>query len=220
MWNLLMHTHFDTISYGYLSVRKDLHMNKHNQKHLTLSDRIYIEQELCQGSSFRAIASSLDKDPTTISKESRKHRKEFPGRYYSGNCRYCKFWDNCTIQGNDLEVSACSRSKYCAKYCKRCWYLKPQHFCTAFVPLTCKTITSAPYVCNGRDKERKCRLDHYIYTATTAQKHYETELTKSRVGINMTQEELQSLNDLISPLILKGLPLSHIFAVHADEIPV
>ena len=36
----------------------------------------------------------------------------------------------------------------------------------------------------------------------------------------MTPEEMQELNDLISPLILKGQPLSHIFAVHADEIPV
>ncbi len=36
----------------------------------------------------------------------------------------------------------------------------------------------------------------------------------------MTLEELQELNDLVSPLILKGQPLSHIFAVHADEIPV
>lgn len=36
----------------------------------------------------------------------------------------------------------------------------------------------------------------------------------------MTSEELQELNDLISPLILKGQPLSHIFVVHTDEIPV
>lgn len=36
----------------------------------------------------------------------------------------------------------------------------------------------------------------------------------------MTPEELQELNNLISPIILKGQPLSHIFAVHADEIPV
>lgn len=36
----------------------------------------------------------------------------------------------------------------------------------------------------------------------------------------MTPEELQELNDLISPLILKGQPLSQIFAVHVDEIPV
>ena len=57
--------------YGYLSVRKDFRINKnnHNQKHLTLSDRVYIEQELLQGSTFRSIANTLHKDPSTISKE-------------------------------------------------------------------------------------------------------------------------------------------------------
>jgi len=30
--------------------------NIHNQKHLTLSDRTYIEQELLQGSTFKSIA--------------------------------------------------------------------------------------------------------------------------------------------------------------------
>ena len=41
----------------------------HNQKHLTLSDRTYIEQELLQKSSFTSIASNLKKDSTTIAKE-------------------------------------------------------------------------------------------------------------------------------------------------------
>lgn len=62
--------------------------------------------------------------------------------------------------------------------------------------------------------------EHYIYNAKKAHRLYEQTLSKSREGINMTPEELQELNDLISPLILKGQPLSHIFAVHADEIPV
>ena len=63
-------------------------------------------------------------------------------------------------------------------------------------------------------------LEHYIYNAKKAHRLYEQTLSKSREGINMTPEELKELNDLISPLILKGQPLSHIFAVHADEIPV
>ena len=63
-------------------------------------------------------------------------------------------------------------------------------------------------------------MKHYIYNAKKAHRLYEQTLSKSREGINMTPEELQELNDLISPLILKGQPLSHIFAVHADEIPV
>lgn len=192
----------------------------HNQKHLTLSDRTFIEQELCQGSNFKYIGETLHKDPTTISKEIRKHRKEISGKYYSGNCRICKFWHDCTIKAGDPEVSDCERGHYCSRQCRRCWNMYPQRFCSNFIPITCKTITKAPYVCNGCPEERKCRITHYLYKATDAQKQYEKELVKSREGINMTPEELQELNDLISPLVLKGQPLSHIFAVHADEIPV
>lgn len=47
---------------------------KDNQKHLTLSDRIIIEQGLNKGITFTAIAAQVVKDPTTISKEIRKHR--------------------------------------------------------------------------------------------------------------------------------------------------
>ena len=45
-----------------------------NQKHLTLENRIYIENELNKGTSFQDIARFLCKDPTTISKEVRAHR--------------------------------------------------------------------------------------------------------------------------------------------------
>ena len=61
-----------------LSERIAMNSNKnvvHNQKHLTLSDRTYIEQELCMGSSFKSISKVLCKDPTTISKEVQKNRK-------------------------------------------------------------------------------------------------------------------------------------------------
>ena len=40
-----------------------------NQKHLTLEDRIYIENELNRGTTFKDIAKFLCKGPTTISKE-------------------------------------------------------------------------------------------------------------------------------------------------------
>lgn len=45
-----------------------------NQKHMTLVDRIYIEDSLNAGLSFKDIARYLCKDPTTISKEVRLHR--------------------------------------------------------------------------------------------------------------------------------------------------
>ena len=53
-----------------------------NQKHLTLNDRLYIENELAKGTPFKDIAAFLCKDPTTISKEVRAHR--ISDWYYKG----------------------------------------------------------------------------------------------------------------------------------------
>ena len=40
-----------------------------NHKHLTLENRIYIEEQLDRGASFKDIARFLCKDPSTISRE-------------------------------------------------------------------------------------------------------------------------------------------------------
>ncbi len=74
---------------------KDLKGNGH---HLTLSDRIYIEQELLQNSSFRSIAATLHKDPSTISKEVKLHRHvplmheiKYP------HCSSCNKYQSCMV---------------------------------------------------------------------------------------------------------------------------
>ena len=46
--------------------------DRHNQRHLSISDRFFIEQEILQHSSFRYIGRALHKDPSTISKEIRR----------------------------------------------------------------------------------------------------------------------------------------------------
>ena len=62
-----------------------------NQKHLTLEDRIYIENELNKGTSFKDIARFLCKDPTTISKEVRAHR--LSDWYHKGTFYNARFAD-------------------------------------------------------------------------------------------------------------------------------
>ena len=90
-------------------------MEIHNQKHLTLSDRIYIEQELLQKSSFTSIAKVLHKDPTTIAKEIKRYSKETPAslRYI---CNLCKLYKECEIRSKDLKCPAYT-SRYCSYYC-------------------------------------------------------------------------------------------------------
>lgn len=183
----------------------------HNQKHLTLSDRTYMEQELVQGSSFKSIANALQKDPSTISKEIKRARILTPGEI-SYKCHEC------------MNYSACERKSLCGSWCKwrcrSCYKTNPTRFCKDYLPWNCNQPEKPPYVCNHCDKYKSCRLPKAIYNAAKAQASYEKGWSDSRKGINMTPDELSELNDLISPLVLQGQPLSHIFAVHAAEIPV
>lgn len=187
---------------------------KGNGRHLTLSDRIYIEQELLQGSSFRSIASALGKDPSTISKEIKLHSAVAPnGTYKHPRCHYCNHFRKCKDT-----IMICAS---CQDFCWHCKYdLRRANECKDYQPFSCPKLNRPPYVCNGCESLSKCHDSKKYYRAKQAHKAYEETLTETRSGINMTPEELQALNDLISPLILKGQPLSHIFAVHGDEIPV
>lgn len=184
-----------------------------DQKHLTLSDRTFIEQELVRGSSFKSIANVLNKDPSTISKEVKRNRDCIPPNQYVYGCRKCYNRSECKYH------NVCGREK-CKGACRFCTLRTVTNLCPHFKPWICNKPDKPPYVCNSCILYNKCITDKARYIASKAQRRYEKTLRTSREGINMTPEELQQLNDLISPLVLKGQPLSHIFAVHADEIPV
>lgn len=196
--------------------------SKSNHRHLTLSDRTYIEQELLQGSSFKKIGGMLGKDPTTISKEIRRNYKEKSGTWEIDRCRFCLRYKTCDLTRSDM-IGICSYSRqvtHCSRKCKNCFHGNPAFFCPYFMRFHCNRFNAPPYVCNDCTKQKDCPLPRRIYEARHAQKLYEKKLVESRSGINLTPDELQQLDALISPLIQKRQPLSHIFAVHADEIPV
>lgn len=190
-------------------------IRKGNGRHLTLSDRTYIEQELLCKSSFRSIAETLGKDPSTISKEIRLHALMPSNASHRINprCHMCKHYEKCVF------AKVC-RISNCRKYCWSCEFNKLAKDCTDYNPFRCPKLSRPPYVCNACEQKQSCHECKRYYYALKAHKSYEKTLSESRQGINMNPEELQELNDLVSPLIMKGQPLSHIFAVHADDIPV
>lgn len=168
-----------------------------------------------QQSSFRNIAENLSKDPSTISKEVRLHATgAVNGSSQSPRCNLCIHFGKC----KDTVFMCASCTTH------RCWQcslnIQLSRDCRDYNPFTCLKLAKPPYVCNGCPQKQTCHESKRYYRAKVAQKAYETALTGSRSGINMTPEELEELNNLISPLVLKGQPLSHIFAVHSDEIPV
>lgn len=87
-----------------------------NQKHLTLNDRIYIENELAKGTSFKDIAAFLCKDPTTISKEVRAHR--LSDWYHKGTFYNAKNF--CIHRYHCQKTNACGKILLCGIKCASC----------------------------------------------------------------------------------------------------
>ena len=178
-----------------------------NQKHLTQEDRVFIETSLDKNMPFCEIAKYLCKDPSTISKEVRKHRilKEH-NDFVSFN--QCALRSSCHLR------NVCNRLRSCQKECRSCTICNRR--CSHFVKESCKTIQRAPYVCNGCHKKSNCRQERYFYKAVTANRRYRTILSESRTGINISEQDMDWLDSLVSPLILKGQTPYMILKAHPE----
>lgn len=178
-----------------------------NQKHLTMDNRIYIEKSLDNNVSFKDIAKVLCKDPTTISKEVRKHRSIKERNNYASHNK-CVHRFKCGL------TNVCKRTVSCNKQCVSCPACNKR--CKKYQEETCVTTSNAPYVCNGCHKKAQCRMDKYFYKAITANRQYRSILVESRNGINVSEDELIRLDETISPLILKGQTPYEILEVHSE----
>ncbi len=183
-------------------------------KHLTWEERQEIQRGLREHRTFTEIALMIGCSPDTISKEIRKHRYHKPlsikQKFYQNRCKYresCRKRNVCGKKGR-------YKCKIPCRQCNAC-----NERCPDFVDFPCQIEKKPPYVCNACPKSRSCLFDKYLYNADYANREYREELKESRQGIDLTKDELIALDELISPLILKGQPISHIFTEHAHEIP-
>lgn len=186
---------------------------KGNHKHLTLSDRINIEKGLNNSDSFSAIAKTVHKDPTTISKEVRKHSKV---KEYKG-------YGKIPCEANREAHSRCGLKHVCGDQdceilCRNCRKYRCGDICGAYQPQQCPNLKRAPYVCNGCGKRTGCMREKKIYSSKYADDCYRETLRSCREGINQTPESIQRMNDILTPLIRKGQSISHIYATHAEEL--
>ena len=192
-------------------------MSTYKYKHLTLDDRITIQKCLKDKCTFAEIAEAIGKDPSTISKEIRGHRIEKETGTRSRPFNPCMGRTDCIIQRKACAVcyetyNWNNRDCYCA-LCGKC-----NESCPDFIEEKCKALSKPPYVCNGCKKVRSCTLRKQVYDAKEAQKAYETNRSDSRIGIDLTPEELQRLDDIITPLIRQGQSIHQICVNNADDI--
>ena len=183
-------------------------------KHLTWEERQEIQRGLREHRTFTEIALMIGCSADTVSKEIRTHRyhKVAESKRYVPN--RCKYRDSCRKR------NVCGkRGRYkCKIPCRQCPSCNSR--CPDFVDYPCQIETKPPYVCNACPKSGRCLFDKYLYNAEHADREYRERLRKSRQGIDLTRDEFIALDELISPLIRKGQPLSHILEEHREEIPV
>jgi len=168
---------------------KEKAMSDH--KHLSFSDRQIIEKGIVNNSDKTSIARLLNKDPSTIGKEIRLHRKKYHN------------WPL------PLECTAYARCKY-GRACRKS--------CQGYVPFICKRRDRSPGACNGCEKAKNCRYDKYRYDAQGANHEYLLSLKETRQGFNITKEEVVRIGRLIQPLIRNGQSLYVILTNHYNEI--
>ena len=172
-----------------------------------------IEKGLNGSLSFTEIGRQIHKDPTTVSKEVRRHTKvkEFNG------------YGNIPCQANADIHSRCTLKHACGDMdcdlpCRQCRSFRCSDICKEYRPQQCERLNKAPYVCNGCGKRVNCRMDKKLYSSKYADDCYRELLSSSREGINQTPESIQRMNDILTPLVQKGQSIAHIYATHADDM--
>lgn len=184
-----------------------------NYKHLTLADRAAIEHGITVGENFTQIALKLHKDSSTISKEIRRHLICVP--HYQHDLQ--KKRSECEHVHDCCKTQVCGHPS-CRSLCVHCRSKRCSIHCMDFSPKLCDKLKKPPYACNGCPQLRSCSHDFYFYRANYANDIYNEIKSSSRSGINQTPESLEQLDRLVSPLLLQGQPLSHIYASNQDAV--
>lgn len=183
-------------------------MGKKNA-HLTYDDRVRIEALLEEEVSLRYIAERLDKSPSTISREIKKHTKAIPHR----KCCDCMYFKDCSVR------NACRPDGSCPQKCKNCQ--KAKAYCPDYVQTFCGRLEDSPlHLCNSCHKRHLCHFEQHLYSAENAYSEYRDRLVNSRSGFDLTGGQLDSIDRIVSPLIKKGQSVYHIVQTNKNELAV
>ena len=178
--------------------------------HITFEMRIAIENYVTEGRTLAYMASELDIDPTSISRELKRNRR-YDG--YSGSP---------TSMNKCIHRYTCKIKHICDPDCKRkcavCAKCCSAAMCASYEKQYCTRTNKAPYVCNGCAKRHKCPLKRYTYSAKAAQAKADSRLVEPREGLDMTGHDMKYLADTIKAGLALGQSVHHIFASR-DDLP-
>ena len=158
--------------------------------HLSLEDRKNIELGIIEGLSKSQIAKKINRNPSTIANEIKKHIKLKPRNTFNMNsiCVHLKECRRCINKCEKYEEPFCSRRDRNIGACNSCPNIK------------------------------SCKLDKYFYYASKANENYLYTLVDSRQGVNLDYPELKQIATIIKPLLDKGQTIYQILENHKKII--
>jgi len=160
----------------------------YDNSHLTLEQRKTIQNGIEAGLSKVEIAKMISKDPSTIGKEIKRHRKLKPRNVFNLDslCIHLKECHGCKEKCERYEERKCSRRD------------------------------RSPGACNKCPTVSRCHLDKYFYYASQAEEDYKYTLVDSRQGINLNINERKEIADIIVPLLEQGQSINQILSSHNE----
>ncbi len=167
--------------------------------HFSLSQRIVILQAVIGHQSMRAIGRKLDKSPSAISEEIKRHRIFIEHNPLTSSDTRCRHYLTCTKRRR-----SCMAASACANYQTE--------------PL-CQQLARAPWVCDGCAKKVHCRKSHYAYKPELADQQAKKSLVESRRGPAISQQAIQRIdNILVNGLKDHNQSIAHI--EHSNQLGI
>ena len=184
-----------------------------NYNRITFKERVRTEAGIYARESFSKIAKELGRSTSSITREVKQNRTKVKMPYLCG--KDCIYATSCAKQ------HMCG-DKYCSRKCRLCIDFDCTKVCDRVRDHECTKYQKPPFVCStcSEKNKKKCIYDKYYYIAEKADAKAKATRSESREGIRLSSDELQTLDEVLSPLILQGQPLSLICNNHAEEIKV
>lgn len=174
---------------------------------LSHEERVIIQDRLDHRTSITEISAELKRHHSTISRDIQLHSKVRK-----------------TLKNDCANKDGCKRKHICGnmKCSKVCRYSQCmcKRDCKDYVKTMCPALEKAPHVCNGCSKRAYCEREKYFYDAKEANKEADESVHERNAGFYLTGEELDAINNMVSPMIKNGNSVYHVATALKDQLSI
>lgn len=158
---------------------------------LTVDDRINLQACIAKNLTWKETARILKKNRSTIYRELKNYYSIRDGRH---TCEHCKHRDFCKDNGVVFNQ-------------------KGEQSC--FEPIICFRLNHFPFVCNNCENKKKCNREKRYYDCIKAENRSRSNRVGTRKHKRVSKENIEIIDELVSPLIFKGQSIHHIYETNS-----